>query len=113
MDQPAPGGLSEFMSFAPEPGTRFAIDEAFAREKERNIPLLIEENLARSKGVFVCYPARVDADFRHKMRSRNIKAFMYHATCHGHHQVSTFLWWSQADHSIDARHAVFSALFKT
>ena len=64
MNQPAPGRFSQFMSFSLELGARFGIGEAFSREEEGDVFLLIEENLTRGKGVPVRHPTRVNPHFR-------------------------------------------------
>jgi hypothetical protein len=52
------------MSFPPELSVPFAIHEAFSREEERNIALLIEENLARGERVLMRHPAAIYSHFR-------------------------------------------------
>ena len=61
MDKPIVG-LLKSMSLSFKRGMDLTIYEAFAGKNERDIVLLIEENLVRRKGIFVRDPARIYAN---------------------------------------------------
>src|SRR6266480_2875865 len=104
MDQPTAGCLLKFMSFFPEAGSHFGIDEAFAREEKHNISSLIEERLPGGEGIFVRHPTRVNPHLGHGVHARIIERLMFHGTRHGFHKILTFFSPSLADYSNDAGH---------
>src|SRR5882724_2175566 len=104
MNKPTAGCLPKFVSFLPEVGSRFRIHEAFSREEERSISLLIEERLPGGEGVFVRYPTRVNPHLGHRVHARIIERLVFHGTRHGFHKTLTLFRRSLADYSNDAGH---------
>src|SRR5205809_1760939 len=85
-------------------GMDLLIDEAFARKNERDIALLIEEDLACSKGTFMRHPTYIYSEFWNKVRSCRIGRFMLHRADHRCHKAFAVLNRSVIDHSNYAGH---------
>src|SRR6266699_1206716 len=106
MNQPTSPCFPQFMPFLPELGVHFGISKTLAGKNKRNVPLLIKEDLACRKRVFMRHPPRVNSHLRNKMRSGIIKGLVFHGCCHGLDQMPAIIGWSLTDNSNYARHAV-------
>src|SRR2546425_239831 len=106
MSDPSAGWFSKVVSFPRKLGPYFGIGEAFSREEERNIPLLIQERLLGAKRIFMRHPTRVNSHLRHRIRTRIVERLMVHGTHHGLRETLAFFRRSPTNYSNDTRHTV-------
>src|SRR5262245_37999853 len=71
------------MSFSRKCGTDLPVDETLTSKNQRNIALLIEEDLIRGERIFMSGPACIHSEFWNKVISRRVEGLMFHRSDHG------------------------------
>ena len=87
---------------------RFII-EAFAGKNQGDVLLLILENLAGSKGIFVRGPAGINPQLRFAEIAGDMKVLVPQAGDHRFHNAHIFGGGLAADDSCDSGHEVFGS----